>query len=109
MDRIFWDALLGAVFPGDGDGVLVGWHPGPGMFGIGSCELGSEKEGGRQRRRGSFCFSFKTGWNRSPSFLTRSMTASASKERRSGLDCLAAASTSFHVRGVEIVGDSFAR
>src|SRR5215472_11830561 len=58
---------------------------------------------------GSFCFSFRTGWNRSPICSTRCSTASESKTRKSGSRASRQPATSSHVTGVETVGRSRAR
>src|SRR5205823_4468656 len=58
---------------------------------------------------GSFCFSFWTGANRSPSASTRLMTSGASKRRALASFFFSAASTSSQVTGVDAVGSSRAR
>jgi hypothetical protein len=58
---------------------------------------------------GSFCLSVSTGANKSPLFLTRFNTSSASKTNWDAAPAWQAFSTSFHWRGVDTVGWSLAR
>src|SRR5438094_828554 len=59
--------------------------------------------------RGSFCFFFTTGSNRSPSFATRASTWSESNTSVEGSPVFKHFSTSAHVTGVDTVGRARAR
>src|ERR1700676_3298440 len=58
---------------------------------------------------GSFCFSFSTGANRSPSFPTRATVLSERNFNRSAFLFFRQLATSSQVTGVETVGSSLAR